>query len=195
MDALTALLSSKAKLGIIRCLYRGDALPIHVRELARTCECSLSAVQRELKRLIQAGLVLEKKDGNRTYLLANRDHPFAVELSSLVRKSDGLATEIRTALGDSEAEIAFLFGSIAVGQENPTSDIDLMVIGDLGLRDVVKRLSGLSERLGRELNPHVFTPAEWSRRVSKNDHFIATVLNQPKQFAIGGQDELERMAE
>ena len=195
MDALTVLLSSKAKLGIVRCLFRSDASPIHVRELARTCECSLSAVQRELKKLIDAGLVLGDKDGNRTYLQANYDHPFAVELSSMVRKSDGLASEIRTAFRDSEARIAFVFGSMATSQENPTSDVDLMVIGDLSLRDVVKRLSGLSERLGREVNPHVFTWSEWQSRILKNDHFIATVLNQPKQFVIGGPDELERMAE
>ncbi len=137
----------------------------------------------------------ERQDGNRTYVYANRKHPFYNDLVSLVRKSSGLAESIADVLTDERIQIAFVFGSLAASTEVLQSDIDLMVIGDLGLRDVVRQLSGLTERFGREINPHVFGAAEFCQRLKRGDHFVSTVVTEPKLFVIGGENELERMAD
>ena len=107
-------------------------------------------------------------------------------------KTSGLAGVLRKALlPESAVRLAFVFGSVASGEENALSDIDLMVIGSLGLRTLVSRLSGVATQLGRELNPHIFSGAEFGRRKKSGDHFLTTVLAAPRLFLIGDEHELE----
>ncbi len=90
-------------------------------------------------------------------------------------------------------KVAFIFGSLAAETENARSDIDLMVIGQVGLRQVVGWISKAAESAGREINPHVLTPNEYKRRLESKEHFLAAVLDSPKLFVIGNQDELDRL--
>jgi predicted nucleotidyltransferase len=111
----------------------------------------------------------------------------------LPEMSDGLEL-LRMALSKEESvRAAFVFGSIARGEARPQSDFDLMVVGGLGLRQLTRCLSGFPNRLGREINPHVFTPAEFRRRRLEGDRFVSTVLSQPRIFLIGHDDELATM--
>jgi len=79
------------------------------------------------------------------------------------------------------------------GGADAESDVDLMVIGDLGLRDLSRCLAGVSDTIGREINPHVMRPEEFKTRVEKGEHFITRVLESPKLFVIGSEDELAAM--
>jgi predicted nucleotidyltransferase len=97
--------------------------------------------------------------------------------------------------GARDVELAFVFGSIASNTAKAHSDIDLMVIGTIGLRQLSKRLSGLEAKLGREVNPHVLTPEEFTRRASERDHFITAVLKGARLFVVGGEDELRRLGQ
>jgi len=194
MGNLSVLLSSEVKASIVCELFAAGAVPLHGRELARRCDASLSAVQRELKKLAAVGLIAETQDGNRTNYSANQQHPFYVELTSLVRKSDGITDAIAKSLQGCGAAVAFVFGSIADNSASAGSDVDLMVIGDVKLRQVVSCLSGVAAQVGREINPHVFSSDEWTERMASGDHFVSTVMARDKRFVIGGEDELERMA-
>lgn len=89
--------------------------------------------------------------------------------------------------------MAFIFGSVASGKAKPESDLDLFVIGELGLRKVTKLLSGSSARIGREVNPHVMTPQEFSRKVQVKDYFVLSVVESEKMFVIGDEDDLKRL--
>ena len=89
--------------------------------------------------------------------------------------------------------IAFVFGSIARQEEMAESDLDLFVIGDLGLRKLAGLLSGVSDKIGREINPHVFTENEIKKRLAQKDHFISRVLEEPKIFILDNENELETM--
>jgi len=88
-----------------------------------------------------------------------------------------------------------VFGSVASGKAHADSDVDLMIIGTLGLRRVAQVLSGLAERVGRELNPHVMKSEEFARRKHTADHFISSVLDSPRLFVIGSEDELAKLGE
>jgi hypothetical protein len=70
-----------------------------------------------------------------------------------------------------------------------------MVIGSIGLRQLSKRLSGLEAKLGREVNPHILTPEEFAQRASERDHFITAVLEGPRLFVVGSEDELRRLSQ
>jgi DNA-binding transcriptional ArsR family regulator len=193
MDALVQLLSSRVKAEVFRLLFGLEAGEMHVREIERRSGLSVSTVRQELRRLSQLGLVAARKDGNRTYYHANRGHPCYADIRGLVLKTSGLVAVLRSALAQPSVRVAFVFGSVASGTAHAQSDVDLMVIGTSSLRTVGKMLSETSAQLGREVNPHVLTPAEFARRRDARDHFVCQVLDSPRLFVVGDDDELAAM--
>lgn len=159
------------------------------QDVVRAIGTGLGAVQRELENLVEAGLVLRSRDGNRVYYQANRAAPVFPELRGLMLKTAGLAEVLREALSPlkDRLESAFVFGSLAVGVERPDSDVDLMLIGDVSLREVVAALSKAQEALGREINPIVYSPQEVSERLSRAEGFISRVMAGPRLMLLGGE--------
>ena len=88
---------------------------------------------------------------------------------------------------------AFVFGSIAQGTAKPESDVDLMVIGDIGLRKIAGLLAGVGNQLGREINPHVLSTTEFSKRLKTREHFAASVMASPRILIVGSEDDLKAM--
>jgi DNA-binding transcriptional ArsR family regulator len=195
MNMLAELLSSQGRAEIFRLLFGPVSRELHGRELERQTGLSDATVRQELKKLTRLGVVEARQDGNRTYYHANVAHPLYPDIRNLVLKTSGLTEGLREALGETDIQLAFVFGSIASGAEKAASDIDLMVIGTLTLRQLGTRLSGLATKFGREINPHVLTPAEFARRVREQDHFITSVLKTPRLFVIGSEDELTRLGQ
>lgn len=151
------------------------------------------AVHRELRRLEQAGLVTVKRVGNQKHFQANSDSPVFEEIQGLVIKTCGLADVIGEALShiSNQVTAAFVFGSVARGEDAASSDIDLMVLSeDLSYADLFGALEAASERLGRAINPTVYSFEEYSRRKNQGNEFILRVLGQPKIWIIGGDGDL-----
>ncbi len=193
MSILSELLSSRVKAEVLRLLFGPSAGELHVREIARRATLNDATVRQELKRLTRLGIIESRRDGNRTYYRASSRSPLGPALRSLVLKTDIMEDALRKSLQHPEIQVAFVFGSLAAGTARPESNVDLMVIGDIGLRSLGKQLRGAASELGREINPHVLTPGELSRRKKSRDHFVTTVLAAPKRFVIGDEDELGRM--
>lgn len=191
MDTLADLLSSRVKAETLRLLFGPGGGEMHVREIARRAGLNEATVRQELKRLRRLGLVISRKDGNRTQFRAATEHPLYPDLRGLVLKTSGLADVLREAIASPRIRVAFVFGSIAEGTEEPASDVDLLVIGDLSLRELANKLSGVAERIGREVNPHVLTAREYARRRRARDHFVSTVRRAAKVFLIGDAHDLE----
>lgn len=191
MDTLADLLSSRVKAETLRLLFGPGAVELHVREIARRAGLNEATVRQELKRLRRHGLVIRRRDGNRTLFRAATEHPLYPDLRGLVLKTSGLADVLREAIASPRIRVAFVFGSVAEGTEEPGSDVDLMVIGDLSLRELAKKLSGVSERISREVNPHVLTAKEYATRRRARDHFVSTVRRAAKVFVLGDAHDLE----
>jgi predicted nucleotidyltransferase len=142
---------------------------------------------------VKLDLVKARRDGNRLYYRANTDHPLFPEIRNLVLKTAGLVEVIKSALDREGIEVAFIFGSLARSKERAESDVDLMVIGTIGLRSLSSRLAGVSEQIGREINPHALSIEEFRRRKQNGNHFLSNVLESPKLFIIGSENDLEAM--
>ncbi len=194
MSTLAELLSSRTRAEIFRLLFGVSGGALHTREIQRRARSSLGAVQQELQKLRRLGLVDAHRDGNRVAYTANRSHPLFPEIHRLVLKTGGLADLLRTALTHPKIEWAFVFGSVARGEEMTESDVDLLVIGDIGLRAVANLLSGVAEQIGREINPHVLRRAELLKRKGEKDAFLMRVLAAPKLFVLGDPHDFEAMA-
>lgn len=193
MNTLAELLSSRGKAEIFRLLFRAPEAELHLRELTRQAGLSVGTVRQELQRLTRLGIVADRKDGNRVCYRANQQHPLYPDLRNLVLKTSGLTDVLRGALEHPGIRLAFVFGSIARHEDQAHSDVDLLVIGNITLRQLTKLLSGMAARIGREINPHVMTTTEFTRRKQERDHFLSTVLAAPKLFVIGTDHELETM--
>jgi len=194
MSLLSEILSSKIRADIFRLFFGVSDNELHMREIERRSGYAIGTIQSELRKLLRLDLVSKRKDGNRTYYRANKDHPLFLDIQRLVLKTVGLVDILQNKLTKSqEITIAFVFGSIARQEEMAGSDIDLVVIGHLGLREIAALLSGLTEKLGREINPHVFTVKEFKKRIARKEHFITKVLNEPKIFIFGNENELKTM--
>jgi DNA-binding transcriptional ArsR family regulator len=193
MNMLAELLSSRVKAEIFRLLFGVAPRELHVREIERQSGLADATVRQELRRLSRLGVVESRRDGNRTYYRANLRRPLYPDIRGLTLKTNGLAGVLREALAHPGIRLTFVFGSVAAGAEKAESDVDLMVIGAVSLRQLSKLLSGVSAKVGREINPHVFTAEEFVRRKKARDHFVSAVSGAPKLFVIGSEDELEAM--
>lgn len=166
----------------------------YFKEILRLTGMGVATIKRELDSMRTAGIVTMTRTGNQHHYQANPQCPIYAELAGIVRKTFGVAGVIRQALAPLEDRIsrAFVFGSVASGKETAASDIDLLIVGDVGFADAVKVLHPLQEVLGREINPKIYTPHEWQQLQKDNDSFIREVLTKPQLDVIGGKDEPEQ---
>jgi hypothetical protein len=193
---LASALFGKSMQAILAQLYGRPDEAFYLRELARSTGTAASSLQRELAALTRAGIIERTVRGHQVYFRANRACPVFDELRGLVVKTFGLADVLRYALQplSSRIDAAFVYGSVARGEERAESDIDLFVIGSVSSGDVIEAIVPARQRLGREINPTVFPRAEFSAKAREHDHFLTTVLGDSKLFLIGSDDELENLA-
>ena len=191
--SLGSALFGKTRLAILALLYGQIDRTFYLSEIVRLAGVGRGAVQRELARLTRVGLLTRTERGQQVHFQANAEAPVFDELKGLVRKTAGIVDLLRLALSPLAGRIssAYVYGSIARGEETATSDIDLLIVGDVSLFDIVSATAGIRETLGRDLNPTVFPPAEYADKVRAKDHFLTTVLAGPRLHVIGGDDEPE----
>ena len=195
-NPLGAALFSKNRRAILALLYSHADQQFYLRQIVRASGGGVGAVQRELKQLAQAGIIRRAVRDKQVYFQADPDCPIFEELKSLVMKTTGVADVLRGGLAPlaERIAVAFVYGSVARGQERRTSDVDLMVIGDVGFSDVVRALADAQEQLRREVNPTVYPPNEYRTRLGAGQPFLTRVLRQPKIFLIGNDRELAELA-
>jgi predicted nucleotidyltransferase len=114
------------------------------------------------------------------------------ELASILRRTSGVADVLAAALAPARDQIraAFVYGSVAQGRERAGSDVDLIVIGELGFGEAVNLLHPAQETLGREISPRVYGVKEWKQKRRSPDAFLREVLAKPKIFVMGSEREL-----
>ncbi len=195
-DPIETLLGSYRRqiLGLL--LLRPDE-SFYVRELARMTGIPVGSLNRELKLLTAAELLIRQPVGNQVRYQANRASPIFEELASIFRKTTGLAGILRQALKPlgKNVTLAFVFGSLAQGRAKQDSDVDLMVIGTVDFTKVVKQLMGVHEYLGREVNPVVMTAKEFQKKYHAKDRFVTRVVKEPKIFVTGTANDFEKLIE
>jgi predicted nucleotidyltransferase len=184
----------KVRAEILRLLFSDPSTELHLREISRRSHLTLGTIQQEVGRLTKTDLLSSRRDGNRLYYRANTQHPIFSELQGIALKTTGLREQIAGALDKvSGIEMAFVFGSSATGITGAASDVDLFVVGTVGLRALAPRLRPVASSLGREINPHVVSHETLSLKKRNKDAFIINVLAAPKIWITGDSNELERL--
>lgn len=186
-------LFSKTQQRVLALLFGQSQRSFYANEIIAFAAMGSGAVQRELAKLVKSALVTVKKVGNQKHYQANQHAPIFDELRSIVMKTFGVADVLRMALQAHwpQIELAFVYGSMAKGSEQAHSDIDLMLIGEgISNAAMLEVLQPLQHQLGRTVNPTLYTPVEFVQRVRDGKSFVMRILEQPKIFIKGTEDEL-----
>ena len=182
----------KTRQGLLATLYMDAAREWYLSDLARRLGVPPSSLQRELAKLVAAGILRRRDDGNRCYYSAQSESPIFADLYGLLLKTAGLKDVLASCLEPfrDRINVAFVYGSIARQEEQSASDIDLMIIGRVGLAELAKALRNSEEKLLRPVNPSVYAPEEIAEKLSAGHHFVGTVMSKEKLFVVGDKDEL-----
>src|SRR4030042_1644549 len=192
---LSDVLFGKARQAILALLYGHADEAFYLRQIVRTTGIGLGPAQRELKQLVDAGIITREVQGRQVYYRANEKCPIFNEVKNIVRKTFGVADVIRQSLETvaDKIKVAFIFGSVARSADDRKSDIDVMIVGRIPFGDVVSLLSPAEEKLSREVNPVIYPVAEFKQRLKEDHHFVKRVLEGEKIFLIGDDSDLARL--
>ena len=196
-DSISASLFPKARRAILGLLFGRPDRAFYLREIVDLTGLGVGHVQRELERLSQGGIIRRSDQGRHVYFQANGSCPVYEELRSLMVKTVGAVGVLRHALAplSNRVAIAFIFGSVARGEERSESDLDLMVIGSVSFAEVVEAIRGAESQTRRAINPTVYPPDEFRAKLAAGHHFLNSVIKREKLFVAGNEDELGRLLE
>jgi len=188
-------LFGKTRRQILALLFCNPERDYYLREIVRSVGVGRGSVERELKRLTDSGLVTRQRKGRQVHYQANQSSSVFPELKALMTKTAGVADVVRSALEELRGaiEVAAIFGSWAKGTGQADSDVDLLVIGGANFEDLAIAASRAQERLGREVNPVVYSTAEFREKLAARHDFVSKVASEPKIYLIGDEHDLTRL--
>ncbi len=190
---LSEALFSKTQRQILGFLFGQPEKSFYSKEIVDLAGVGIGSVHRELEKLSGCGLLTIKRIGNQKHYQANPASPIFEELKGIVRKTIGLADPLRLALElhKDKIRVAFIYGSIAKGSDTADSDIDLMLISDqVTYPELLVSFSELETQLGRQINPTIYTGDEFRKKIASESNFVIRVIEQPKIFLIGSEDDI-----
>mgnify|MGYP001587766487 CR=1 FL=1 len=188
---IAKLFKSKTRKELFRLYFTNPDNEYYLRDLERILDIPVSMIRKELIHLEDTGIFASSKKGNLVYYSLNKAYPLFEELKSIVFKTVGIHGLLKEALSKiKDVEVAFIYGSFAKKEEDAKSDIDLFIIGKIDDSRLAREIRRLEEILKREINYSIFARVEFKKRLKEKDSFIIDLLENPKIFVIGGQDDL-----
>jgi len=181
---------------VLGLLYGRPDKTFFTKEILRATGMGVATIKRELDRMLAAGILRMNKVGNQHHYQANPACSIYKELLGIVKKTFGVTDVIRTALMsvEEQIEIAFIYGSIAKGEETTNSDIDLLVVTDsLTYADLMAVLTDAEESLSRPINPSIYTKEQVINKLKQKNTFLTRVMEHPKLWVKGSEDDIREV--
>lgn len=191
-------LFTKTQQRVLGLLYGKPDESFYTNQIVRLANVGSGAVSRELECLVAAGVLVVTKTGNQLHYRANQACPIYAELLNITKKTFGVVDVLREALLplDKQIDFAFIYGSIAKGDAVSSSDIDLFVLSDaVAYADLMAVLMNAESSLGRKINPSIYSGEQVGVRLEKENAFVSRVLEQPKIWVKGSEDDFRKFVE
>ena len=189
-SSLADALFSTTQQRVLALLFGQPQRSFFATELINLIRSGSGAVQRELQRLAQSGLVTVTRVGNQKHFQANQEAPIFQELRGIVLKTVGLTEPLGAALAQFTPKIrlAIVYGSIAKRTDTASSDVDLLIVSDeLTLEQVYGAIAPAEQELARRINPTLYTMEEFLRRRKIGDSFVTKVLTGEHIVLVGDE--------
>jgi len=189
---LKELITSRVRVKLLTLFLTNPDTEYYLKGLVRELGENNNAIRRELNRLTRIGLLCTRRQGNLKYYQVNKECPIYPELKSVVFKTTGMGQTLKDNLTElGQIDQAFIYGSVAKGDEGAHSDIDLLIVGEVELSRLRQLLRDLERRLGREINETVYGKGEFIQRQLEGDAFLLRVLSGPRIVLIGEGNALQ----
>jgi predicted nucleotidyltransferase len=188
-------LFSKTQQRLLSLLFGQPDRSFFANELISLARSGTGAVQRELRRLTDSGLLTVTRIGNQKHFQANHVAPLFHELQSIVLKTTGLANPLRAALAPlvRDIQLAIVYGSVAKRTDHAASDVDLLIVSDnLTLESVYAALSAAEHKMARKISPTLYSAEEFQRKRKSADSFISKVLMGEHIVLLGAERDVEQ---
>jgi predicted nucleotidyltransferase/predicted transcriptional regulator with HTH domain len=191
---LERLFTSRVRVRLLTLFVTHPAEAFYIRQISRITGETYNNVRQELQNLSELGLIQEERRANATYYKANGEHFLFPEVKLLILKTEAIGDRLREALSTlGDIRVAFIYGSTAKGTEVTSSDIDLMVIGEIDLDTLDRTIDNVEDELGRTVNYTLFSAREWQERVTQENSFVVDILTHEKVFLIGDANDLSAL--
>lgn len=191
---LNELIGSKMRVNILKLFVFNPKQEYYPRQLERLVKKNYEHIRKELIKLETIGLLKSRVSGKQKYYCLNTEHTLYPDIKSIILKTVGIGDVLKAKFAElKDILICFIYGSYAKNVENIDSDIDLFIIGNVQLKELQKVLSGIEADIKREMNPTVYSKAEFRNKYKSNHRFIKSVINGPKLFIKGNSHVLRKL--
>jgi len=166
---------------------------LHLREISRIAGVSPSEAKRELDNLSSLGVLNLRRIGNASIYSPNSGCPFLQDMKNLYLKTEGVASQIKKEIDSlGGVKYSFIFGSMARGSEKSSSDIDLIVIGDVDDGLVSEKLFKIQKSVGREINFIIWSNKDFLEKIKKRSPFLFNISKNKRIWIAGDENEFIR---
>ena len=187
------LFGSKTRVSLLSKLVLNHDSSFYIRELSRDLNIPYGMLYKEVKNLVSLGVAFEEKRGKVTLVSVNKDLPYFAELKSLIIKTVGLADVLKRAFSEAKGiQYAIVYGSFASGEETGLSDVDLLIVGDVGEEEVIGVIGRVEKEMRREINYILWSEKEFAKRIKSKHHLIMDIVNKPVIMIVGEENEFRR---
>lgn len=193
---LERLFTSRTRVEILSRLLLNPDAEYHIREVSRLIGATPILVQKELKNLEQLGLLRKRRVGRMVLYRMNRESAIADDLKRIFLKTEGLGSRLLAGMSRKDIEkirFALIYGSFAKGTEVASSDVDLLVIGDVGEDSVLKATARAERDLGRQVSLVLWTEQEFSEKAAQKIPLVRELAKTPVIMLVGDADEFKRL--
>jgi predicted nucleotidyltransferase len=153
----------------------------YLRELATLLEIDAANLSRELAALQRQGCFISEYRGNQKYFRLNRRYPLYEEVRRIIFKTIGVVGQLQKTLREVRGiQEAYLYGSFARNQQDSTSDIDVLVVGEVRMEELERAVRKIEKQLGREISYTVLSRKEFKTKRTHRDPFLEDLWHHKK---------------
>jgi predicted nucleotidyltransferase len=190
-NSIGNVLFTKTQQKVLGLLFGKPDQSFYLNEITKLSQMGRGTIKRELERMEAAGIVVKNRIGNQNHYQANSECPVYSELMGIARKTFGVADVIKTALNSilDEVALAFIYGSVAKGEDTAKSDIDLLIVSnELTYSEIMERLLDSEISIGRPINPTIYNVDQIEKKLKQDNAFVSRVMDQPKIWIKEDED-------
>jgi predicted nucleotidyltransferase len=193
ISQIDKLFGSKTRVLILSKLVMNANSSLYIRQLSKELGLTFSVVYKEIENLKNLGLVTEERKGKLRLFTINKNSIIYDELRKLLLKTTALGQKLKSSLPElKKTKYALIYGSVARGEELETSDIDLLIIGDISEENLIAAIRKVEEEIGREINYILWSEKEFEKKRKTKHHLLTEIADNPIIALIGDANEFKR---
>ena len=188
---MTMNVLTKNKAELLRIFFTNPEQSFYMQEIGRALGKKPGVFQRSLNNFVEEGILESERRANARYFWVNKDYHLYQELKSIVFKTSGVGPSIADILTKIKGvSFAFIYGSYAKGNEHKTSDIDIMIIGNINEAIFISKLDQLEKQIKREINYNLYNLQRFKSDLKEKNPFLMEIMANKKIMLVGAQNEL-----